>query len=134
MDKLKLKTDYENAVNNYLKAFCEKHDFDYEDAEYGWVAGDTGTVVCVNDYFADMQTIICDIDMDAPENEFERWCDYCIELGMLGDRRTPSYKNWLKGCPRRTEEEISNLRKIHNNVKQAKEMLLDAIKNNKYDE
>lgn len=27
MDKEKLKNDYENACNAYLKAFCEKHEF-----------------------------------------------------------------------------------------------------------
>ena len=36
MDKEKLKEDYENACNAYLKAFCEKHDYWYAGIE-AWV-------------------------------------------------------------------------------------------------
>lgn len=48
MDKEKLKNDYENACNAYLKAFCEKHDYIYEGLDM-WVGNDVGTVACCGD-------------------------------------------------------------------------------------
>lgn len=121
-----LKSNYEKAVNDYLRAFCDKHDFDYEDAKESWVGGDVGGIVCCADYFIDMQTIIDDIHMDAPEEEFIKWYDYHLELSTLG-MTAPNFRSWLRGCPRKSDDEIQAIRDAQKRVEDAKEMLNDLI-------
>lgn len=93
----KLKTNYEKACNAYLKAFCDKHEYDYEDAS--WVGGDVGGIVEIADYFVGMETMRVDIDQDAPSDEFELWYGYSLRMSMFG-ATTPNYRNWLAGCVR----------------------------------
>ena len=124
--KEQLKLDYQNACDAYLIVFCDKHDLQYD--HDSWVAGEVGTISCVSDYFVDMQTVITDIEMDAPDGEFEAWYDYCTELGTLGDLHTPNFKNWLLGCPRRTPEEIEELKAFKQEVNDAEQAFIDAMK------
>jgi hypothetical protein len=70
-----------------------------------------GTVAGVADYFFDMQTIITDIDADADRHELVRWYDYCMEMHDVGEKTAPNYKNWLKGCPRKSPEEIEDIKR-----------------------
>lgn len=79
--KTKLKSDYEKACNAYLKAFCKKHGYDYEDAARSWVGGDVGGITECADYIVRMDDIITDIDRDAPEDEFVKYYDYCLRVG-----------------------------------------------------
>jgi hypothetical protein len=106
MEKIVLKAYYEKACNDYLKAFCKKHGFYFSDAY--WVADEVGTVAGVADYFFDMQTIIADIDAGADKYELIKWYDYCLEIQA---EATTDYKNWLKGCPRKSPEEIEGMKK-----------------------
>lgn len=62
----RLKRAFETACNAYLQAFCEKHDYDYEDAANSWVGGEVGGITKVSDYFIDLQTIRTDIDKTPP--------------------------------------------------------------------
>ena len=119
MEKLTLKTNWEKAANDYLEAFCSKHDFDFKDAY--WVGDDTGGTACIEDYyFIDMRTIIFDIQLDAPGEEFMKWYDYGAELGALGVERLPDFRQWLQGCPRKTEAEIAELKAAHERVEELK--------------
>lgn len=118
--KTKLKQDYENACNNYLKAFCEKHEFDYEPDM--WVANDVGTIICIGDYYVDMNTIRIDIDKDASVSEFVKWYDYYYRLGTLGVS-CPSYDNWLRGCPIYSKEEIAEMIKVRIKVEEQTEFV-----------
>lgn len=119
-DRIKLKRDFEDACNAYLKAFCEKHGYDYEDAVDFWVAGDIGDVVMCGDQFVSMETIRIDIDMDAPEEELLRWYDYTTEAGAY-NLPTMNFRSWLKGAPRIPQESIEN-------IKTRKQELDDLIK------
>lgn len=107
--KKELKQNFENACNAYLKAFCEKHGYDYEDAHDSWAAGDVGGVVICGDQFVSLATIRTDIDMDAPEEEFLKWYDYITELGFY-NLPTMNYEHWLKGAPRIPQESIDNIK------------------------
>lgn len=107
----------------YLRLFCEKHGFDYEDTKDSWVGNEVGGVACVGDYFVDMGVIIADIEMDAPEHEFMEWYDYCLDANEFG-LVAPNFKSWIKGCPRTSEETLEHLRKL-------KQDLNDCIKREK---
>jgi hypothetical protein len=61
---------WKSVCNKYLKLFCDKHDYDYEEAKDSWVANNVGDIVLIGDYYVSMNTIRTDIDMNAPEEEF----------------------------------------------------------------
>lgn len=104
-----LKKDYDAACEAYLKAFAEKHDYEYDPDS--WVGSDAGTIACVSELFVDMVTIRTDIDRDAPEDEFIQWYDYCLRLGMLNCKGIPNFDSWLRKCPIRSEDEILDMEK-----------------------
>jgi hypothetical protein len=124
MNREQVKDLYKKGCNVYLRLFCEKHDFDYEDAIKSWVGNDVGGIVEVCDLFLDMQTIIDDVDFDAPLNELREWYDYCLEANEFG-LVTPNYRSWLNGCPRTPKESFDNLR----SMKRAFENAIEIEKN-----
>ena len=123
MSKEKAREYFVKGCNEYLRLFCEKHDFDYEEAKESWVANCVGDVTCVGDIFVGMQTIITDIEMDAPEDEFIKWYDYNLVAHEFGFA-TPNFESWLKGCPRVSSETFNKLQGLKNNLD-------DAIKSEK---
>ena len=123
MSKEKAREYFVKGCNEYLRLFCEKHDFDYEEAKESWVANCVGDVTCVGDIFVGMQTIITDIEMDAPEDEFIKWYDYNLVANEFGFT-TPNFESWLRGCPRVPQESFDKLEAL-------KKDLDDAIKEEK---
>ena len=122
--------DYTVACNQLLRLFCDKHEYDYD--PMGWVAGEPGTIASIGDYFVDMATIIADIKMEAPEDEFLKWYDYTLELGTINPTiPTPNYESWLRGCPRYSEEHIASLRRSAQRVEEAKQALEELIRETK---
>ena len=118
MSKEKAREHFVKGCNEYLRLFCEKHDFDYEEAKESWVANCVGDVTCVGDIFVGMQTIITDIEMDAPEEEFIKWYDYNLVAHEFGFA-TPNFESWLRGCPRVSEEAFKKLQGLKNNLDNA---------------
>ena len=114
-----LRLNYNEACNAYLLAFCEKHDFMYDPRE--WIAGATGGTACVGDFYVDMSDIITDIDLDAPEEEYAKYYDYCLRVGSIagGELTVPNYDSWLRGCPRMDEEHIKRLEELQQDIRSA---------------
>lgn len=111
MSKELARAHFIKGCNEYLRLFCEKHDFDYEEAKKSWVGGLVGEITMCGDYYVAMPTIIADIEHDAPEEEFIKWCDYNLEAREYGFV-TPNFESWLKGCPRVNTETLEKLRGI----------------------
>lgn len=109
MDKEQLRQNYENACNDYLRAFCEKHEFDFEDAS--WVGDDVGGIALVGDLDFNMATIITDIGEEAKEKELWKWYDYCAEAGEF-NLAIPNFRAWLHGCPRTDSATFDRLRSL----------------------
>ena len=118
MSKETAKEYFVKGCNEYLRLFCEKHDFDYEEAKESWVANCVGDVTCVGDIFVGMQTIITDIEMDAPEEEFIKWYDYNLVAHEFGFT-TPNFESWLRGCPRVSEDTFKKLQGLKNDLDNA---------------
>ena len=118
MSKEKAREYFVKGCNEYLRLFCEKHDYDYEEAKESWVANCVGDVTCVGDIFVGMQTIITDIEMDAPEDEFIKWYDYNLVANEFGFN-TPNFESWLRGCPRVSEDTFKKLQGLKNDLDDA---------------
>lgn len=128
MSKETAREYFEKGCNEYLRLFCEKHDFDFLDAKRSWVGNNIGTIVCCGDFFVDMRDIITDIDKDAPNGEYENWYEYTLDAHNLG-LTTPNYESWLKGCPRSSQEDIERLFKLKKDFEDAVNAEKDRIKN-----
>lgn len=113
-----VKRKYEDACNAYLKLFCEKHGFDYDEAANSWVANDVGGTCLLGDMYASFNDIKTDIDMNAPEDEFYIYYYHSLDACDLGFN-CPNYANWLSGCPRLSEEQIKSLREAKSRVYEA---------------
>lgn len=119
---MSLKSDYINACNAYLKAFCEMCGF-YYDPDF-WV--EVGTIIEVGDYYVNMDTIRTAVDKGVPREEFVKWYDYCMDCGSLG---IPSlnFDSWLRGCPRMSDEKIRELMERRHKIEELKEELRKMI-------
>lgn len=120
--------NYQNACNAYLQAFCLKHDFNFEDAKNSWVLDQAGTIVMVGDFFVSMETIITDIETDAPEEKFIQWYDY-----SLTDVACLNYKTWLKlDDPKEHVQFMIKIDDCLKSLKEAEESLLRELKKNNF--
>ena len=126
----KLKENYNNACNAYLKAFCDKHDFDYDDAKKSWVSNQPGTICMCGDYYVQLEDMMTDIDNNAPEEEYIKYYDYTLECCEYGIP-SPNYKSWLCGCPILSDEQRKSLRAAKNRVELAKKELEKCIEEKK---
>ena len=121
-----LRQAYNDACNNYLKVWCEKHYLPMEDDP--WVASEPGGVAMIGDYFVDMQTILTDINMNAPEKEWWEWYDYSVVTAEVGLPEKCNFKSWLMGCPRYSEEALARIAELRKSVNEAQAILEKAIK------
>ncbi|MGN0045673.1 hypothetical protein [Alistipes indistinctus] len=121
---MSLKSDYINACNAYLKAFCEMYGFDYYP---DFCIGDeVGGVIELGDYFVNINTIRTAVDKGVPREEFVKWYDYCMDCGSLGIP-SPNFDSWLRGCPRMSDEKIRELMERHHKIEELKEELRKLI-------
>lgn len=109
---------WKSVCNKYLKLFCDKHDYDYEEAKNSWVANDVGGIVLIGDYYVSINTIRTDIDMNAPEEEFIKWYDYCLDAHEFNIVQ-PNFDSWLRGCPITSEQTFERLRSIKKDLEEA---------------
>jgi hypothetical protein len=85
----KLKKQYDNICNTYVKIFCEKQDMDFE----GWVGNDVGSIACCNDFFFDLHDIILDIDTNQEEGYIINWYYDNLEI----EDKNINYYSYIKG-------------------------------------
>jgi hypothetical protein len=124
MTKEKAKELYEQGCNAYLQLFCEKHDFDFEDAQNSWTEND---IVECGDYFVGMQTIIEDIENNLPEELFFQWYQYCLDAEEFGLSQ-PNLKAFAKGCPITTQETFERFRKLKEELNKLIEIEIEKNK------
>ena len=99
---------YTNACEEYLQAFCEHYEQQYE--KDSWVARQAGTVCCVSGYYISMEDMRYMMLNNITWNTFLEWYDYCMDMFYL-NFHTVNLQSWCKGCPRYTKEKIEKLKK-----------------------
>jgi len=121
---------WNDVCNEYLKAFCDKHEWPYEPDM--WVGNDIGTIVMIGDMFVSMDNIRYDIDNDIPEEYFTKWYWKSLDVHELTDgaENYMNYENYCKGCPDYwTEERMQSIRESKARIEKAKKALEDEIQN-----
>lgn len=110
MDKEKLRTDFDKAVDAYLDALVEMYGWD---SYYGgWVAADrTGVYAYAEDVFINLSDIIYIVDNDVPKEEFDKWYSYCLWANDF-NMTIPTLPAWVKGAPRASKAEMERLEKL----------------------
>lgn len=119
---------WNDICNEYLKEFCDKHEWQYELDM--WVAGNIGTIVMIGDMFVSMNNIRYDIDNNVPTDYFDKWYWKSIEINELTDgaENYMNYENYCKEAPDYwTEERVQKIRASKKRVEEAKNELLKAI-------
>ena len=103
-----LRQRYEDACEEYLKAFCDAYKLQYE--KDSWVAGDVGTIACINEYFFDFDSVVkYAVDNDLHDyNDLVKWYDYCLFANEF-NQTIPSFDAWSRGCPRLSKSEQQRL-------------------------
>lgn len=113
MDVINLKEKWKAVCNEYLKRFCDKHEFAYEPDM--WIADEPGTIIEIADMFVTMDDIRYDIDNNIHEDKYTQWYWKSLERLELGIEDDLSYQSFCRGAPWRYSQEtvnhISDLRK-----------------------
>ena len=105
MDKLQeLRFHFKNAVTEYVQEFCEKHGWKYDAS--GWVAGDVGGVIEIDDMFISFDDIRVDIDSEFDKDKFVEWYKYEQRVTELGCTQHINYRSFALGAPRPYSDEV----------------------------
>ena len=111
MDSIK---KYENAINEIIKAFKEKHDLNMYEGY--WIGNQIGEFYDFGDTMTfDFRDILTDLKEDAPKDEIFKWRDYMMRIWSINNMaggvllKENNYRSWLNGCPRLTEEELNTV-------------------------
>lgn len=114
-----LQEHYNEVCNKYALQFATKHEYSFD----GWVADKVGEVATMGDYSVDFREIKYDIDNDIDADEYVKYYDYCLEVGML-NLTAPNYESWCKGCPRIPQEVLDKIqglrRELNELIKETK--------------
>lgn len=89
----KSKAKLEEAIQEYVDAFCEKHEIELD----FWISDQPGTIAQFGDYYFDFETIRFDLETFQPAEVLMEWYDATMELGV---KQEPiiNYSSWLKGA------------------------------------
>lgn len=116
---------YKLIVNDYMYVWTTKHGFEYD--ENMWIGDNIGGICDICDMFVSFEDIRCDVDNELPENVFNEWYWYNLELSELGLDRNVTLKEYANGYRPYSEKDIEKLRKLKSNVKNAEDILEKEI-------
>ena len=119
--------EYKDACNNILAEFAEKYEVQVDSD--CWVAGDVGTVACINEeFYLNMEDIILMLEMDVSFDEMLMWWDYNMDVSLLG-LNSINLRSWLNGAPRYKPEQIERLKSLRKEIEELTEEALEGIEN-----
>ena len=121
--------EYKGACNNILAEFAEKYDVQVDSD--CWVAGDVGTVACINEeFYLNMEDIILMLEKDVDWDEFLRWWDYNLEVSLL-ELNPINLRTWLMGDMKKRykPEQLERIRDLRKEIDELTEEALEGIEN-----
>jgi hypothetical protein len=88
---------WEKAINKLTSVFIKKY-FD-KDADWYWVADESGGTLCINDYFFNMDRIVEAIRYNASSKKLFEFYDLELEKAKKEEDMKINFKNFLKINP-----------------------------------
>lgn len=105
---------YKDACNNIISLFAEHYEVSV--GKDDWVGGEVGSTICINEeFYLGMDEIILMLNKDVSWNEFLRWWDYNLDAHFL-NLNALNLRSWLNGCPRLSQEQIDELKKMRKDL------------------
>lgn len=106
--------NYEDAVNAIIDEFKKKQEFDSNEGY--WIGNQIGEVYDFGDTMTfDFHDILADIKENANKGEIINWRNYMLRIWSINNMaggillHEVNYRNWIKGCPRLTNEELDTI-------------------------
>jgi hypothetical protein len=91
----KLKNQYDNVCNEYVRRFCEKQKIDFD----GWIGDEAGGIASfICQYFFNMSDIILDITTNQPAGFILDWQSDGVDYNLLKDKTEYiNYNSYIMG-------------------------------------
>ena len=120
-----------DICNDYLYEFCQRHGYHYD--PFGWIGGEEGKIIEINDMFVTMDNIRYDVDNNIDPEWFATWYWKSVDVHELTGENYMNYENFCKGCPDVwTEDRMESIRKSKKRIEDAKKALEKEIENIKH--
>lgn len=111
---MELISNYEKAVNAIVEEFKKKQELTSSDGY--WIANQIGEIYDFGDtYTFDFNDVLLDIKENAEKGEIFKWRNYMLRIWQLNNMAGGvllseiNYRNWLRGGPRLTEDELNTI-------------------------
>lgn len=136
MKKNKVLQEYKNSTINLVQVFIKEYfdtDCTKENIEDSFVGVDwLGDVFEINDYYFNVSDVYYCIQNEVDRGTLFDWYDYNLQWGKYN--HTITLRAWVRGCPRRSAEELISVVKAEGRKIQAEQDLKNIIDelNNKY--
>ena len=121
-----LKKKYIDVVNDYMHTWADKHEYNYE--EDMWVSNSYGGICMVGDMYVNFDDVRYDVDNELPENVFDEWYWYSVEIAELGCTNSVNLGSYARGARPYGDEQIRKIKDAKKRVQEAQSILEDAIR------
>ena len=117
---ISLAQEFDELRDKYISELALRLEID--GAEVKVIGEGFEDVISFNDeIFLSFDTVRYMIDNDITTSTFYEWWNYVVEVGMLGIK-PPSLKDFWKGCPLRSEEELIEMGKMQKKIEELKKI------------
>ena len=129
MKRNKVLQKYKNGVINLVQMFIKRYfdmDCTNEYIEESFVGVDwLGDVFEINDYYFNVSDVYYCIQNEVDRCTLFDWYDYNLQWGKYN--HTITLRAWVRGCPRRSAEELDSVIKAEERKLQAEQDLKNII-------
>jgi hypothetical protein len=85
----KLRAQYEDVCNEYVRRFCEKQDIEFD----GWISNEVGGIASfISQYFFNIDDITLDMNTNQPIGLILDWQSDAVDYNMSNE--TPKHINY----------------------------------------
>lgn len=136
MKREELKFAFADICLAYLKAFCDKHEYDIEwELKHGgvWVCDEPGGVANIGDLWVNFDDIRYDVDNNIDVDMFEKWYWESLDRTELGVKYV-NYKSFCSGAPDPiSPDQLEKIKIAKKRLEEAQSLFDEAVKSHTYE-